>query len=514
MSGWKIFLADKECCKAAEDLKALASMNFDKYQVYADSIHLLSDTLFFIARDSGIKTLIIAGNDPSASLFSGRIAEYGSLAVKLCPLDVQNSRVLFDVFPFTRPVSCKGRPLTAGLGDRLGLASPGHLRAIKKYDVFPVLAQQSIRELNLTGRTYEEILACAAWAVFQEGFKNGYGADGDHLKNRDEIIYALRCGFTRITLDCSEHIQNSVLSLSDDEINSRYMLLTQADRERYESTYLNRSISLDSTVALHYSLYVFKKMVLLYHDAVKFIISVYREFIEPFKDSLDFEISIDETLTETSPEDHFFTASELIEASVVFDALAPRFCGKFEKGIDYKGDLKQFDDTLEVHSKIAQKLGYRLSIHSGSDKFSAFPFIGKRTNGIYHIKTAGTHWLEAVRVIARHAPELYRRMHHFALEHINEAKKYYSISADMTLIPDIDQISDSQLPDYLEIEHSRQLLHITYGEILAAKHDDGSYLFRDEIYRFLDRHELHYAAALESHLGRHLEALGAPKLQE
>lgn len=514
MSGWQEFLNDLAGCKAIEDIKTLASKDYDKYQVYPDSIYMVSDTLFFIARDCGIKTLIIAGNGPCASPFSGRSSDCASQAVKLCPLDVHNSRALFDVFPFTRPVSCKGHSLTAGLGDRLGLASPGHLWAIKKYDVFPVLAQQSIRELNLTGRSYEEVLSCAAWAVFQEGYENGYGADGDHLKNKDEISYALRCGFTRITLDCSEHIRNSVLSLSDDQINNSYMLLPQAERGHYESKYLNKSFSLDEKTTFHYSPSTFKKMILLYQDAINFIIGVYHEFIEPFRDTLDFEISIDETLTETSPEDHFFTASELMEASVVFDALAPRFCGKFEKGIDYIGDPGKFDEALEVHSKIAQSLGYRLSIHSGSDKFSVFPFIGKRTNGAYHIKTAGTHWLEAVRVIARHAPGLYRRLHHFALEHIDEARKYYSISADIALMPDIDNISDSQLPDFLEIENSRQLLHITYGSILTARQDDGSYLFRDEIYQFLDNHEPQYAAALESHLERHMEALGALKLQE
>ena len=104
------------------------------------------------------------------------------------------------------PVVHKGKKVTIGLGDRLGLASPGHIRTVTDLDVFPVLAQQSIRELNLTGRTYDDVISAAAWAVFQQGYKKGYGADGDHLKTAEEVKMALDIGMTMITLDCSDHI--------------------------------------------------------------------------------------------------------------------------------------------------------------------------------------------------------------------------------------------------------------------------------------------------------------------
>ena len=141
-------------------------------------------------------------------------AVYGS-AIKRCPLTNENSKVIRSLFPFTNPVSHKKHACTIGLGDRLGLASPGHLRVIKDKNIFPVLAQQSIRELTLTGRTYEDVLAAAVWAVFQEGYKSGYGADGDHLKSREEVKMALDCGFTMITLDCSEHIPNGLTAVAE-----------------------------------------------------------------------------------------------------------------------------------------------------------------------------------------------------------------------------------------------------------------------------------------------------------
>jgi hypothetical protein len=506
MAGWKRLLEKYGNCDA-EEIKEMASGSFETYEVYPNSIHGLSGVLYFLARHDGRKVLIVVGDSPDAGRFIGNEENFGSGKAKICPLDVANCRVLFDVFPFTKPQTQNGRSLSVGLGDRLGLATAGQLQALKNCDVFPVLAQQSIRELKLTGRSYEEVLAAAAFGVFQEGYTRGYGADGDHLKTREEIAYALNCGYTRITLDCSDYIHNNVLSLSEAEIERDYQALPQGDRYNYENIYLNRVIPVKDELYLQYEPASLKKKVLLYHKAIRYMVDIYRELIEQEQNKPDFEISIDETLTETSPEDHFLVSTELLNAGVVFDSLAPRFCGKFEKGIDYIGVIPEFKKDLDAHLKIAQKLGYRLSVHSGSDKFSIFPSIGEKAEGVYHLKTAGTHWLEALRVVAYHAPSLYRRIHQFAMEHLQEARSYYSISADIAKIPDINMIPDSQLPDFLDKDPSRQVLHITYGLILMAKNEDGTSIFKDELYQFLYQNEAQYDAALSRHLKRHLDAL-------
>ncbi len=92
-----------------------------------------------------------------------------------------------ELFPFTKPVSLREHKITIGTGDRLGVATPGHIRAVQKFRVRPVLAQQSVRENTQTGRSFKEVVSDAAWAVFQENYQDGYGADGDHLKSLEEI---------------------------------------------------------------------------------------------------------------------------------------------------------------------------------------------------------------------------------------------------------------------------------------------------------------------------------------
>lgn len=510
MIGWKAFCSRVGFDKPdIESLRKLAEEDFDNYGIYPGSINITGGSCFFTARDNDIKVLVVFGDrGEHYGKFEGGEVRLDGGNAKVCMLSNKNCRVIRDIFPFTNPSSHKGRSITIGLGDRLGLASAGHIRLISKYDVFPVLAQQSIRELNLTGRTYDDVLSASAWAVFQEGYTSGYGADGDHLKTAAEVDMALGSGFTMITLDCSEHINNNIVSLPDNVVDEMYSSLPKDERDRLEEKYMGKTFRISGDFSIEFSQNEFRRTVLIYYKAVNHTIAIYNNVIKNCGRNIDFEMSIDETLTSTTPGSHFFTASELIAGGVEISSLAPRFCGEFQKGIDYRGDTGTFTKEFIMHVEIAGYLGYKISVHSGSDKFTVFPIIGEKTGGRYHLKTAGTNWLEAVRVIAEKSPDLYRRMHNFALKRLDEAKKYYHISANVANIPNIAALDDSELPGLMEKDDSRQLLHITYGLILLEKNNDGSYMFKDEIYSVLNRYENDYYQALYRHIGRHLTKLG------
>jgi hypothetical protein len=204
-------------------------------------------------------------------------------------------------------------------------------------------------------------------------------------------------------------------------------------------------------------------------------------------------------------------ARELTDAGVSFATMAPRFCGEFQKGVDYRGDLAQFEKEIKVHAVIARHFKYKLSIHSGSDKFTVFPSIGKETRRIFHVKTAGTNWLEAMRVAAAADPSLYREIHKYALSAFDEARKYYHVTTDLKKIPDVDKLKDAELPGLFDQDDSRQLIHITYGLILNKKNEDGSFAFKDRLYKLWREKEDLYAQALVKLIGRHLQTLGVKK---
>jgi tagaturonate epimerase len=489
---------------AIQDLKALdIDVEGNKVMLYEQSYMELEGTQVQMIKIEGKKYIVAAG---SGNLYD-ELKGIGIKEYKMCPLTHENRLVLNKYFEYTKPRAFGRAGATIGLGDRLGLASPGHIKAVRDKNIKPILAQQSIRELSLTNRTYEDVLDAVCFAVFQEGYKGGFGADGDHLKLEEDIKMALDLGFTMITLDCSEKIDNTIEGALQSQIENKYSLLPEEERKYYENKYLDKNFSLKESTFSFDKVKVIKN-VLIYGEAIKFMKLIYEKYVKTAGRAIDFEISIDETMTPTAPESHFFIAEELYSNGIEVNSMAPRFCGEFQKGIDYIGDIDQFERELKIHVEIADNFGYKLSIHSGSDKFSVFPIIGKYTKGRFHAKTAGTNWLEAVRVVSKINPSLYRRMHKYALEHFEEAKKYYHVTTDISAIKDIDKVSDSELVSYMDDNNARQLIHITYGLLLQAKDSNGKYLFKDEFYKILNENEDKYDQALMKHIRKHIELLG------
>ena len=460
-----------------------------------------------MAFDENDKFLIVTGGSYFDS-FKGEILVTSGKKCKKCPLSNYNSKLIRDIFNFTNPVSVGDKKCSIGLGDRLGQASAGHLRLLKGENIFPVLAQQSIRELNLTGRTYDDVLSAAVWAVLQEGYHDGFGADGDHLKTAEEVNMALDCGFTMITLDCSEHINNNIEGLSVEQVSDRYKQLDVDIRKYWEDKYKGKTFKLSDGIAISINTVELSAAVLIYSAAIDFAERIFNNIIKNTAIKVDFEISIDETLTSTNTIAHYIIASEFSDRGVIIQNMAPRFCGEFQKGIDYKGDIDQFTEELMIHNAIANNFGYRLSIHSGSDKFRVFPVIGRVTERNFHIKTAGTNWLEAMRVIALKDAELFREMYRYSVRRLNDAKKYYHIYTEKDMVPDENRYSDDQLENLLIADESRQALHVTYGYLLGDKDENDRYLFRDRFFAVLHKYENTYYKCLEKHIGHHLEMLG------
>lgn len=492
------------------------SAGYDKgdSKIYIKSIVKLNDETYLIARVQNKKSLVIFSDRElsSGKEFEGELFKE-DINVKICPLNHNNAVLLRKKFPYTMPVPMNDRRVTFGLGDRLGIATPGHIRVCEEYDVGPVFAQQSIRELTLTNRTFDSVLDDVSWAVFQEGYKSGFGADGDHLKTEEDILLALKAGFTMITIDLSDYINSEAYGLGKQELGSKYneLFSSKKEAEELKERYVNKKQSFDE-VDISFTEEELERVALTFIEGIRFTEKAF-QFIKGHKPgSFDFEVSIDETGIPTKPEEHFFVINELNRNGVRVTSLAPRFVGEFQKGIDYIGNVDEFSQQFKKHVAVAENNGgYKISVHSGSDKFSVFPIVGELTGGLFHQKTAGTNWLEAIRVVARLNPKLYREIHAYALEKFKEATKYYHVTTDLNRIKPLKDVEDKDLPEYLEKDESRQLLHITYGFILTAE-ENNKYLFRDRFFQMLEEHEDDYCEGLEKHIGRHMDLLRIKKL--
>jgi|BioPla2DNA2_1021312.scaffolds.fasta_scaffold08607_3 hypothetical protein len=474
--------------------------------LYEESVTNLGECILALVQSGDTKHLIAKGSGPLVDKLEGEVKD----DLKICPANHANRLVLNAYLPYTKPTTNKdGRP-SIGLGDRLGQATPGHIKALGDKNIFPYFAQQSIRELNLTGRTFDGVIDDAAYAVFQCGYTAGWGADGDHLKKEEEVKAALQCGATMITLDSSEMIDNTIAGLNEKELLVRYEQVDEKTRSFYEDLYKERTFTFGK-LNLTLDTVSLMKDILIYGKALDYIQKIWETFPAFKADESFLEVSVDETATPTDPKSHLFIALELKRRGVHLKTLAPRFAGEFQKGIDYIGDLKQFEQELIIHETIALAHDYRLSVHSGSDKFSIFPLLAKHIGRPFHVKTAGTNWLEAMHVVALTDPSLYRRMHAHALARFKAATAFYVVTTDLSKIKPLDKVSDERLGDYLKDNNARQLLHITYGYLLQDKDEQGAYLFRDEFFALLAKEEELYRDLLAKHIGKHFELLGWKK---
>ncbi len=490
-------------------------MKFDKF--YPDSLTEREGTTLFLIKKGGKKLLVAAETRDAAGLnlekLEGEEYTCEDYQVKVCPMTPLNTASLRELCPFTKPVAV-GNKTGFGLGDRLGNATPGHVRAASKFNVVPVFAQQSIREMTRTHRTPQQVMDESAWGIFQEHYTRPFGADADHLKTIKDIEACFRAGFTMFTVDPSDYINNQADEMSVEELKSAFESLFDDRRQKkfLLDTYLGQTFECKG-LRISFNDGGLKRTSVKYLKAVRHVIKMYKHLSQLHGEKpFDFEVSIDETDLPTSATDHFFIITRLKEQGVKVTSLAPRFVGEFQKAIDYIGDIRKFTGELEQHAAIARQYGnYKLSIHSGSDKFSIFGVVGRITKGLFHEKTAGTSYLEAIRTVARKAPGFYRQIHKFALSRFEQDRASYHVTTDLKAIPDVDKTADEELEKLFDEDNARQLIHITYGSVLQAKDENGQYIFRDRLMQILDENEEEYFGLLERHISRHMESLGLAK---
>src|SRR5262249_43709292 len=159
----------------------------------------------------------------------------------------------------------------------------------------------------------------------------------------------------------------------------------------------------------------------------------------------------DETELPTSHAEHVYVVSELQRLGVRWVSLAPRFVGRFEKGVDYIGDLKAFEYNFAIHAMIARQYGpYKLSLHSGSDKFSIYPIAVSHAKGFVHLKTAGTSYLEALHTIAQIEPDFIRSVYEFARQRYETDSATYHVSARLDRAPLPSNVTDADMPALID----------------------------------------------------------------
>ncbi len=470
-------------------------LNHD-YTLIESSLVNIRDTQIFLVKSvlTGEKFLGVSG-DPEG--FEGLKKEQD---IYLAPLSPENAARLRALCPWLNPAAGGTLP-SFGFGDRLGLATGGHLAASMGSGVFPVFAQQSVRENDRTGRTPQEVVDDVLWVLFENGWKDPWGADADHLKNTDSLPAFLQAGYSFFTIDPSDHVDNAAQTDGLDVLRQKISGLDwealETTWEAWQTSYLKAPINL-ADLTLVFTEEILLRAVCKYARAVIHLKTFSGLLNVHFgQQPYDLEISVDETDTPTSIYEHYFIANEINRLGIRITSLAPRFIGRFEKGVDYIGNVREFEAEFARHAQIMRHFDtYKLSIHTGSDKFSLYPIIARYAAGRVHVKTAGTSYLEALRVAAAVDAVWFRQVFDFCMRHYEEDKRTYHVSADRSKVPDIQGWEDGRLPELFEQFDARQVMHVTFGSVLDAY---GA-VFKP----FLVDHQREYDLGLKKHFERHL----------
>lgn len=466
--------------------------------LYADSVVEADGATYCMLRDAdGRRLLGVSGNTdgfvPSATTPDG---------LAICPLTADNARQLRARLPWASPVAL-GLRTSAGFGDRLGVATPGHILATQGTGVAPIYAQQSVRENARTGRTPQNVVDDAMWGVLQMGWREDWGADADHMKTIADIDPFVDAGYTFFTIDPGEHVDDGAEHADDATLAAKVAALPwnrlDSSVDDLRARYL-RSFDLDDRT-LAFDEHLLYKAAAKYAKAVAHTAEMSRHLSSRMGDKpFDLEMSVDETHTTTTLHEHLYIAGELERLGVSVVSMAPRFVGRFEKGVDYIGDLDELDDNIAGHAAVMRHYGnsYKLSLHTGSDKFGVYPIAMKYTGGLVHLKTAGTSYLEALRVMSNIDVPFFREVLDFARGRYEEDRKSYHVSAILDKVPAAADLSDAQMPDLLNQFDARQVLHVTFGSVLDH--------YGDRLQAMLAAHESEYDAAIRAHFDKHLAA--------
>ena len=369
-----------------------------------------------------------------------------------------------------------------GIGDRFAHEGVNQLKALLKveqeYGVhFVPVWNKSNREHTIVGTVPMETREEADAAVAALGYKDQYFVDADHinLNNVDKFIDA--CDF--FTIDVADYIGK------EGSLEERFL------------------------------------------PAIKEAGKIYRHICEK-KGEGNFvtEVSMDEVDVALTPEELRYILREIAREGIPAQTIAPKFTGRFNKGVDYQGDLaqfeKEFEEDLQVINECIKEYGLpenlKLSIHSGSDKFSIYPIMGKLLKkydrGI-HIKTAGTTWLEEIiglSVADADALALAKKIYRQALGRMDELTVPYATVIDVHVdeLPDPDEVDKWDADKFARaLRHNesdplynpsmRQLLHVSFK--IAAE-------LKDEYIPALEKHADVIGKQIADNLGeRHVKIL-------
>lgn len=400
-----------------------------------------------------------------------------------------------------------------GIGDRFGHQAKAQLSAIIKaadlgIEISPVW-NKSYREHSIIGTKPADVRKAADAAVEELQYKGQYLVDADHINANNVDLFIESSDF--FTLDVADYIGKKADKQAIEAFLQKHSNLIEKElciEGMDEKIFVSRKEAEE----------IAEKYLLPIQEAGK----LYRHILSVKKAPFIAEVSMDETDIAQSPLEMLFILAAIADEKIPAQTIAPKFTGRFNKGVEYVGDLQQFAKEFNADialinyaiKEFALPDNLKLSVHSGSDKFSIYPIINKalkRFDAGLHLKTAGTTWLEEIIGLAAsggEALQLAAEIYEKALARADELCQPYAtvIDIDESNLPCPETVKAWTAEEFcsaLKHEQSdplynsdfRQLLHVSFkiaaemgDRYLNALNKYQSEISKNVSYNVFDRH--------------------------
>jgi len=402
---------------------------------------------------------------------------------------------------------------TIGIGDRFGRQGKAQLQAFLDaravgIEVTPVW-NKSNREHSLIGTRPADTRAEADAAVRALNWTGAYFVDADHINLKTVEPFIDHSDF--FTLDVADYIGRPPSAAS--------LQAFMAANKKYVGELPIPGIAEPLRITAATLEQAAGKFLFAVEEAAKIFPHISR--LKPV-DRLVIEVSMDEAQQAQTPAELFFILSAISAAGIPAQTIAPKFTGRFNKGVDYVGDLGQFEKEFEQDlcvirfaiQEFSLPENLKLSVHSGSDKFSLYPIIGRalrKHDAGLHLKTAGTTWLEELIGLAEAGGgglAIAQEVYHSSLRRFDEVCAPYAtvidINKDKLPAPEtVSRWSGKRFSDALRHDpscpefnaHFRQLLHVGFrvaaemgGRYITALEENEATIAKNVRENLYERH--------------------------
>ncbi len=422
--------------------------------------------------------------------YPGRdIARFSDFVIRKCRITRSVAQQLREDFPFCAPVGRQNGNISIAFGDVLGLSCKAQMLAFSgKADL--IFSRQCIRQLKELEFQPEDAMDAVTWAIFQEGYEDGFAAEACQLSTPEELEEMLDAGFTRFSIEPAERCPFWLRDAPKHRLLEEMFDLPWIElRDKFELMFHRyKGMRIDLPAPEKPGQEPDKEPLVIAPNeqevlaAIRIFIATIHQIVamenvltaRHCRDQVTLEVSFSRSKENLSAFEHFFVINELLRHDIQPDYIAP-------------GEITREHRLVAFHNG-----GYGLSGPADKIRHIWKDAIAIKQHGVF----PDISYITAMKCLVHINPDMFRTVWETSRNGLEEARKGKETDVKIQYIPSAAEFSDDELPELFQNDHTDAFLKLTKGVVMTARDEQGNRYLRQSIYDFLQKHESEYVRAL------------------